>query len=170
MRNPNCLQTTAASLMSQESEQTRPHRPPKQISRVPLVGLVPLTSLIFVSLHTGAALERNELTLQLHLWFFTHLPTYIHTHTCTHTHTQTQTHTHKHTHTHTHTHTLTHTHIYTGMLTRAAFNQEEISAAGSIKKTVVVTRARFRWNRTTGTQAARIMTSTSTRCCRIQVK
>ena len=55
--NPSCLQTTATSLMSQESEQTRPHRPPKQISRVPLAGLAPLTSLISVSLHTGAMLE-----------------------------------------------------------------------------------------------------------------
>ena len=54
--SPSCLQTTAASLLSQESSHTVPQIPLKQISTVPDVPFsdtLPPTSLMSVSLHSA---------------------------------------------------------------------------------------------------------------------
>ena len=51
--NPSCLQTTAASVVSQLSLQTVPHCPPMQTSTLPSCSSLPPVSLMSVSLQDG---------------------------------------------------------------------------------------------------------------------
>ena len=57
---PSCLQTILASVLSQSSSHTVPHKLLKQISTLPLVLVVPSTSRISPSLH-GAEYEKTKM-------------------------------------------------------------------------------------------------------------